>query len=307
MKKIKYPNEIKHIINYKPPEINWAYQKVISFSQFSIFKTCPLRWDIQYKKKIRISDENIHSVFGTAIHETIQHYLTIMYSQSAAAADREDLISIFEDKYRNLYKEKYKKNKNQHFSNPDEMREFYEDGVNILEYLKKHRGRYFSKKGYYLIGCEIPIHIPVANNVIFQGFLDAVLYHEPTQTHIILDFKTSTRGWSDYEKKDEIKSNQVVLYKKYYSQQYNIPLDKIENKYLILRRKLPDTEYTVGRIQEFTPASGKIKIGKISNSFNSFINECFSKTPNTTANPSKSNCKFCPYKNDKNLCEYGHD
>ncbi len=40
--------------------------------------------------------------------------------------------------------------------------------------------------------------------------------------------KTSTRGWGDKEKKDETKQFQLVLYKKYYSQQFNIPEDNID-------------------------------------------------------------------------------
>jgi hypothetical protein len=307
MKKIKYPNEIKHIIDYKPPEINWAYQKIISFSQFSIFKTCSLRWDLQYRKKNKVFDENIHNIFGTAIHETIQYYLKEMYEVSIASADKLDLLYFFENTYRELYKQKYKKNKNKHFSTPDEMREFYEDGVNILEFFKKHKTKYFSKKGYYLIGCEVPIHIEIEKNVICQGSLDVVLYHEPTNKHIIYDIKTSTKGWSDYEKKDEIKPNQIVLYKKWYSQLYNIPQDDIEVKYLILRRKLPDIEYPVGRLQEFVPSSGKIKMSKISNTFEAFINECFVKSPEIYPSPSKSNCRFCPFKNNKELCKYAYE
>ena len=39
------------------------------------------------------------------------------------------------------------------------MREFFEDGIAILEWFKKKRSRYFSKKGTYLVGCEVPLVI----------------------------------------------------------------------------------------------------------------------------------------------------
>ena len=308
-KKNKIPNEIKHIVEYQAPEIDWRYQKLISYSQFSIYKTCSWRWHLQYREKHKVFTDNIHNIFGTAIHEAIQHYLTVMYKVSTAAADREDIVGMFENRYRELYKEKYKKNNNKHLSTAQEMREFYEDGVDILEYFKKNKTKYFSKRGYHLVGCEVPIHIipnQDLNHVIYQGHLDVVLYHEPTQTHEIIDIKTSTRGWSDYEKKDELKPSQVVLYKKYYSQQYKVPEDKISVVYFILKRKIPsESKYTISRIQEFKPSSGKIKMGKVSQSFNSFIEECFGKEIAPQPNPSASNCRFCPFSKDTKLCGKG--
>ena len=43
-----------------------------------------------------------------------------------------------------------------------------------------------------------------------------------------MDIKTSTKGWDDKTKKDETKQLQLVLYKKYYSQQFGVPEDDIE-------------------------------------------------------------------------------
>ena len=43
------------------------------------------------------------------------------------------------------------------------------------------------------------------------------MYNENTETFTIYDIKTSTRGWGDREKKDEIKQFQILLYKIYFS------------------------------------------------------------------------------------------
>ena len=84
-------------------------------------------------------------------------YLDVMYNESAAAADRVDLEEDFEERLRNCYADAYKKNNKTHFSTPEEIREFYNDGVEIISYLRKNRGKYFSKRGWSLVGCEIPI------------------------------------------------------------------------------------------------------------------------------------------------------
>ena len=200
------------------------------------------------------------------------------------------------------------------------MREFFEDGIEILEWFKKKRSRYFSKKGTYLVGCEIPIIIApnkMLNNVLYMGYLDVVTYHEATETFKIIDIKTSTKGWNDYAKKDEDKQYQLLLYKQFFSEQYGIPLDKIEIEFFILKRKVLDIDddnimspYQAYRVQQFVPPSGKIKLGRAKTAINDFISECFSSTGKHKdreypATPSKWTCTFCPYKEEKELCDKG--
>ena len=283
----------------------------------SIFRGCPYRWKLQYKDKIKRFSSSIHTVFGTAIHEVIQHYLDIMYETSGAEADRIDLEELFQEKFIGEYNKQYKSNKSEHFSSAEEMREFFEDGIGILNWFKKKKSGYFSKKGTYLVGCEIPIVIApnkMLNNVLYMGYLDVVTYHEPTNTFKIIDIKTSTRGWRDQDKKNEDKQFQLLLYKKFFSEQYNVPLDNIEIEFFIVKRKILDWDdeklrspHQAYRVQTFTPPSGKIKINRAKNAINDFINECFNssgeiKDIDYPKSPSKWNCNFCPYGEDKELC-----
>ena len=59
----------------------------ISYSQISMYSDCPLRWKLNYVDKLSISESNIHLIFGTAMHEVLQHYLNVMYSVSVKEAD----------------------------------------------------------------------------------------------------------------------------------------------------------------------------------------------------------------------------
>ena len=309
-KKKKLPQIVKEIRAFKPDEINYAYQKNVSYSQFSMYRSCPHKWALQYKDGHKIFSSTIHTVFGTALHEVLQHYLDIMYEQSAAAADRLDIYTMFEDALREEYRIQYKKNKNQHFSDSEELREFYEDGVEIIKTFKRKKGQHFNKKGWYLVGCEIPIITKpnkFYNNVIYQGYLDIVMYHEPTQTFKIIDIKTSTRGWNDKVKKDEDKQFQLILYKKFFAEQFNIPVNNIDIEFFILKRKVYDhPDYFIPRIQTFVPASGKVKLNKADKALNNFIEEVFDKNgykdKNYVPTPSKWNCTFCPFKDNSELC-----
>ena len=306
----KIPTIVKRIRNFNPEKINYGYQNHISYSQLSMFRSCPHKWALQYKDGHKTFSPSIHTVFGTAFHETLQHYLDVMYEKSGAAADRENIEELLEDKLREEYANQYKKNNSQHFSNGEEIREFYDDGVEILKFIKKKRSVYFSKKGWYLVGCEIPVSITpnsAYKNVIYQGYLDVVLYHEPTDTFKIIDIKTSTRGWNAKVKKDEEKHFQLILYKKFFSEQFGIPEKNIDIEFLITRRKVYlDGEYPQKRIQEFKPASGRNKLNKATRILNEFIETVFDKDgykeKNYHPQPSKWNCGFCPFKENQKLC-----
>jgi hypothetical protein len=312
MAKDKIPSIIKQIQNHKSQEINYAFHKTISYSQMSMYLQCPKKWALYYKDGNKISAPSINMTFGTAMHETLQNYLSVVYNESGAKADKIDLEEYFENQLRENYSKEYKNNKNTHFSNSEEIREFYDDGLAILEFFKKKRGEYFSIKGWYLVGIEIPIVIApnkTHNNVLFNGFIDLVLYHEPTEQFVIYDIKTSTRGWSDKEKKDEIKQSQILLYKSFFSELFGVPEDHIDVEFFIVKRKIwEQSEFPQRRIQQFTPTNGKTKVKNARALLSKFIDDTFNldgsyKDIDHPAQPSGSNCMYCPFKNRKDLCK----
>ena len=261
MAKKKSPKIVREIQNNPPEPVNFAYEKNISYSQLSMYTQCPKKWALQYRDGHKVSEQSIHMTFGTALHETLQMYLDTMYNQSAVKADELDLETDFEIRLKGCYAKAYKQNKGEHFTDAQTLREFYSDGVEIINYIRKNRRKYFSKRGWWLVGCEIPIvlapnpHLP---RVKYMGFLDVVLYNENTNKFIIIDIKTSTRGWNDKAKKDKSKQHQLVLYKKFFAQQYNVPIDDIDIEFFIVKRKLYESQdFVIKRVQQFRPPSGK--------------------------------------------------
>lgn len=309
----KIPKIVLDIRNYKLEDINYGYQKAVSHSQLTLFNKCKHQWALRYKDGNKPFTSNIYSVFGTAMHETIQHFLDVLYNQSAVKADSLDLELYYEEQISKEYLVQYKKNKNQHFLDPKDLREFYDDGVKILRFLKKKRAKYFSKRGWHLVGCEIPLTISsnnTFNNVKFLGYLDVVLYHEPTNEFLILDIKTSTKSWGKWQKKDGVKLSQILLYKYYFSLQFQVPIEKIKAKFFIVKRHLYENiDYAQSRIQEFEPASGKTSINKAKRLLDEFVMEAFDrkghKDQSYTPEPSLNSCKFCPFNEDKTLCKVG--
>ena len=273
----------------------------ISYSQLSMFTECPQRWKLNYVDKLRVSESNIYLVFGTAMHEVIQTYLDIMYNNSVKNAEKLDLNKMLFD---NMCEE-FKKAKEQDGKPPctkEEISEFFQDGVEILNFIKSKRNQYFQKRDYELIGCEVPIDLKLKKNVGFIGYLDLVILHKPTNTLKIIDIKTSTRGWNKYQKADKNKTQQLLLYKQFYAEQFNHPIDKIEVEYFIVKRKLwENTDFPQKRVQKFVPASGKPSMNKVIKGLNLFLDVAFDdegkhNTDKIFALPSKKACKWCEFR-----------
>ena len=197
------------------------------------------------------------------------------------------------------------------FTTRAEMNEFYDDGIQIIDFIKKNRTDYFSTKKLKLVGVELPIYHETSNkNIMMKGFIDLV-FEDMDGIIEIWDIKTSTRGWNEYQKKDKTKTAQLVLYKKFFSEQYGWPIDKIQVRYFIVKRKLwEEAMFAQKRVQEFVPAHGSVTMRNVSTSFDDFIAKSFNEdgSYNTEgefpalAGKNNKNCKYCPFKKNNELC-----
>lgn len=287
-------------------------QRNVSFSQFSVYENCPYRWYLHYAKDNKIFSGSINTVFGTAIHEAVQHYLTLLFNVSVKASEEFDMIEFFEKQFKEAYTKEVISNNNQHFSTQQEMAEFYEDGVEILNYIKKKRRTMFDHDGYELLGMEIPVNVEIKDNTdtfLFNGFIDMAYRDKRDGTVYIEDFKTSGKGWRDYEKKDEIKQSQILLYKHYFSKQYGVEPEKIIPKFRILKRKLwENADFPQSRVQIHEPANGKNKVHQATQRLINFVDECFNpdgvpKDKVYLKRASDKNCRFCPFRDRPDLCD----
>ena len=287
--------------------MNEAKQKTVSYSQFSLYAKCPHRWELDYLQNRRVYEQSIHTIFGTAFHTTLQNYLTVMYNESVKKADEIDLPKYLQEQIFAEYQTAIEKNGNNHFSDAKELSEFYLDGVEILKYVKRHRGVYFPSKNHRLIGIEMPLELQLKGNIGFKGFIDIVILDERNGFMKIWDIKTSTAGWNKYQKADQTKTAQLILYKEFYAKQYGFDVDRIDVEYLIVRRKINEAaEFVPKRVQLFSPASGKVTRNKIGKLFQDFLNNCFTAEGDYNEKGNfpaiqTSACKYCPYANS-DLC-----
>ena len=278
-------------------ELKEIKKKRVSFSQYSTFLKCPHKWYLDYVKNLRVKDDNINTTFGTAIHHAFQTYLTSLYKEGVGIADSLDVKKLFLDKFN----EEIKKVKD---VKEEEFTDFIFDGNDIIDTFCKsaNRLKYFPTKDYELVGIEIPLEIPIKNNVEFVGFIDIVLKERDKEYYRIIDFKTSSNGWNSYMKEDVGKLAQLHLYKSVYSKKFNVPLNNIEVEFFIVKRKLyENASFPQSRIQVFKPSAGPTIIKESIKSFVEFLDYGFTQEGNynevneyiKVPGKAKKNCKYC--------------
>ena len=276
----------------------------VSFSQYSTYSTCPRMYKHQYIDKLGESSANVHTIFGTSMHSTIQHYLSVFYGVSKKQANELNLDKMLLNSLREEFvKEKEKMSEGAPCTQL-ELEEFFGDGRRILEWFVKHIEKLYTKSGYELVAIEMPLNYEIKAGVHFIAFIDIVLREIGSGEIIIIDLKTSTNGWNKYQKEDKIKNAQILIYKKFYSDLFGVPMQNIKVEFQIMKRKLmEDAPYPIPRISKHIPPNGRPSVMKAYDEFMGFINTVFddsgerrldieySKTPGKN----KKNCKYCEF------------
>ena len=246
--------------------------KRISYSQYSQWDVCPFKWKLNYIDKLGEYTDSIHTMFGTSMHEVLQTYLTVMYNDTVKMADALPLEKMLLTRMKRNYQQIMERNE--------------------------------------LVGIEVPINYDLPNDIKFIGYIDVLLYDKLRDRYKIIDIKTSTMGWNKYMKADKNKTDQLLLYKQFYGAQHDIPLDKIDVEYFIVKRKLYEkVDFPQRRVQTFSPANGKPSINKVINNLNQFLEESFingeyNMEHTYIKRPSKKNCRFCEF-NQTEHCDAG--
>lgn len=288
-------------------------ERLVSWSQYTRYKKCPKQWKLRYIDKHKILDQSIYLVYGTAMHEVIQKYLYVMYTDSVKAADSLNLQEMLGSELRKEYMKSYEES-GVHFSDPVELSRYYEYGTQILKFLRKKRRRYFNSKTMELIGIELPIfNEPHPNypKVKMQQYLDLVFYDKTVKKYTIIDIKTSTKGWNKWKRREKLTTDQVVLYKYYFCEMFDIDPKNVDVEYFILRNIVDeDAEYPPPRISQFKPSNGSISLKRVSKEFKEFIEEVFNEGGEYNKDRvyhgfrgrNNFNCRYCPYNEMHDLC-----
>jgi hypothetical protein len=284
--------------------------KKISYSQYSMWANCPHAWKLKYIDGHKIDDTSIATIFGTSMHEVIQDWLDTLYNKSETIAKSVYLHDTFKDKLLELFKENtgIDTNGNKTFlCDKKTLMEHYEQGCKILDYVQQNYKKLFPTSNTKLFGIEYELNAEIKKGVNYVGYIDIVTFNEITGKYVLYDLKTSRMGWTQDQKSDPSKVGQLLLYKTFFSQQEGVDIEDISVEFVILKRVIAENSpYPIPRVSKFEPANKTPSLNKNWDRFQLFVDNAFDDEGNyiteQKATPSKGACRWCKFRDRKDLC-----
>ena len=278
-----------------------------------MWANCPHAWKLKYVDGHRLDDSSIHTVFGTAMHEVVQEWLHILHNESEVKAKTMFLDDLFKDRLTKIFKENVTmlaSGEKVFLCDKPTLMEFFTHGTQILSYIQTHYKKIFPTANIQLSAIEFPLDVIIDDKVQYIGFIDIVTYNTVTKKYKLYDLKTSKTGWTQAQKSDLGKTGQLLLYKRFFSQQQGVPEKDISVEFIILKRIIHEsTEFHIPRASKFEPPNGPPSVNKAWDKLHTFINAAFTDDgeyiTEQSATPSKSACQWCKFRTRKDLCNEG--
>ena len=265
-------------LNEKQPQEEQEEQskKRISYSEFKIWNECSFKHKLTYIDNLSNFKGNEHTAFGKAVHSVCEKLVV---------DNNTDTNQEFKNNFRDEIKILRKK------GDPLDKAlvvEMLGQSVNIFDKILPSLQNYFGN--YTIFSIEELIFEDIEyfdTDFKFKGFIDLVIKTDDGKYHIV-DWKTCSWGWRSQKKSDPMIVYQLSLYKKFFADKHNIPLDKIETHFALLKR---------------TAKKENVEIFKVSNK-NRRINNALQALENAIMNikaknfvKNKLSCRYCEFKN----------
>lgn len=191
----------------------------ISYSEVKTWQECPWKHKLLYIDKVGTFETNENLLFGTITHAECEDYLL------NNKFDTKRAISKFNAEW-----------KKHNFGNVDQ---WIKECLGILEDIPEFLLKTFPD--WKCLKSEYPLYESIQDSDIkFKGFVDGVIRAKNKRGHDvmwIIDWKTtSSRGWSADKKQDPLVQAQIVLYKSYISEKFNIDPKDIKCGFVLLKR-----------------------------------------------------------------------
>lgn len=248
----------------------------ISYSELKNWSECTWRHKLLYVDKIEVGQGTEHTCYGTAVHETVENMLLGKIS---------DLYPYFNK----IFTEELEKiGISEDTELASQMRE---QVIGTFEKVVPTLDEYFEdKNGWSVVTTEEPLYESVnlesSGDYKFKGFIDLVIKDGNGHFHVI-DWKTCSWGWDARKKSDILYARQLVLYKHYYAQKYDINPRAISTHFGLLKRTAKKK-----RIELFRVTSGE---RKTKNSLD-FLQKALYNITNKRHLKNKLSCRWCPFK-----------
>lgn len=261
-----------------------------SFSELIVHEECSWKHMLVYVKKLGNDKGNIHTAYGKMVHSNIENYLL----NSVEPMQTEEQKVEEKQKFLEALKETELEYKD------EEVEDYFQAAVRALTAFPEWFRRNYPDAE--VAGVEIPLfeEVPELKNRFFKGYIDCVLKlpkkprkgsKKPAEGHyyLVIDWKTTSWGWTREKKQDFAKLKQLAFYKHYLSQKYNVPYSDIKCSFVLVKRIVkPDAEPF-----EIVPVS--LGDGSITKALES-LKKHLSILNKKLYLKNRNSCKYCQFK-----------
>jgi hypothetical protein len=186
-------------------------------SAIIMFDECFYHYYLVNIKRLSQFKQSVHTVFGNAAHEAIQH--------SFKAKSTAEAKQIFFDYF----------NKNVHgVGDEDRIPELITDANNIFDNINKI-GEDINLQEISDVVCEEEIKEKINDDWLFSGRLDLVFNYKKKWR--IIDIKTAKATWTFDKLQNIAVISQPLLYKHFWAKKHNVDPAKIVTYYMFLNKK----------------------------------------------------------------------
>jgi hypothetical protein len=255
----------------------------ISFSEVRDWKECSFRHKLKYIKKIELGQPGPLLDFGTAVHASCEDFLKTRVMNPKLATDT---IRKSWEKNKDLkYIDKDGKEK-QSFSN---VEQYVKEAEDILADVPKWMEETFP--GWELIDAEHYLYEPIDGHPhAFKGFIDGVIKCKGARGKTVVwlvDWKTTSWGWSTEKKSDDMVRAQLVLYKNFWSAKTGTDPKDVRCGFILLKR----TAKAGAHCELVTTSVGDVTTGRSLK----VINNMIVSVKKGMALKNRASCTFCDY------------
>lgn len=265
----------------------------VSYSEVRTWKECSWRHKLQQIDKLSMFEESPFLDFGTIVHEACEHFLKT----------RELQLDKMEADLRAAWAEKgfdspeYIENKRllaESKGNKVYPHDYIDSWVswarNMITDLPAFMDKTFPNWEYVAAEQELYENIP-NDEMKFKGFIDGII-KVPTPRGgwrgWIIDWKTAPAwGWHSNKKRDPLVTNQLALYKNYWTRKYNVNPKDIHCGFVLLKRNAQP-----GSVCELV----KVSVGpKAAAKADKMVSDMLAAVRKKMFFKNRDSCKYCEF------------
>ena len=260
-------------------EQNQSKPDYVSYSSIKDWKFCPFYYKLTRIDGVAAGRESIHTAFGKALHATNER---IFEQEKEGSFDyAKDFSTNFSKEISALPREV------REAISSKELTDFEQQGRELADLAYPAAKEYFGDFEFFSAEENLLEEIEEykIDDYKYKGYIDLVLKTKDGKYHII-DWKTCSWGWEPQKKNDAMVTYQLTYYKHFFAKKHNVPLDKIETHFGLLKRTAKKD-----KVELFRVSSGDKKV----NNALKLLQECVHNVDHERFVKNRLSCTKCTF------------